>query len=103
MTKKKIEQLIDEKVNEKVRAVMQVRAPFEATMQGVTNMLVLIQAAAMNKAQRQEIREQLDGIKWRLVEIEDELRRQPKVRIYWAPATAEQIAKSRGKRAKATK
>lgn len=89
MTKKKIEQLIDEKVRAYAR--------YNAGGSTVANLLAVLAGAKLNQAQMQEIREQLDSVKWRLVALEDELRRQPKVRIYFAPAAAEQIPRIEAK------
>lgn len=71
MTKRKTIAMIDEKVYDAVGRYARVSAASGT----VANLMAVIAGAALNKAQAQEIREQLDGLKWRLVELEKDNRR----------------------------
>lgn len=73
MTKKKTLQIIDEKFN--------ALAGYRGAESCLGNVLAIVAGAKLNAGQVQEIREQLDGIKWRLVAIEDELRHHPNVTV----------------------
>lgn len=70
MTKKKTIAMIDEKVYNAVGHYTRHTAASSA----VAGLMAVIAGAKLNEAQEQEIREQLDGVKWRLVEIEEQQR-----------------------------